>query len=354
MLLRVDRIESDEESTLGRLFIDGQFECWTLEDRYRQGAKVHGKTRIPSGRYRIQMRREGGFHTNYLARYKEPWHQGMLHVRDVPGFEYILIHVGNSHDDTEGCLLVGKGKTLVEGHHYVTESRGAYEALYPKVRDALLAGQSVEIEYRDLDPASQPMAPEPAVAANTSTAASGKDHTGAVAGATGAAGATVAVVGGALMMEGGDEAPVDGVVDDAAPPATEAPVSEAAVDAGAPVEPAPADGLAAEGTDAAGVEEAPPVEGGEAPADAAVDPGAPVEGAAPPVEAPVEPPVPEPATDAVSEAAVEGGDPESAFFDDVVARASDPDNLLEVVLIVLGVIVVICAVYFLIRRFSRK
>jgi hypothetical protein len=352
MLLRVDRIESDDESSLGKLFIDGQFECWTLEDRYRQGPKVHGKTRIPSGRYRVQLRREGGFHSEYLKKYKEPWHQGMLHVRDVPGFEYILIHVGNSHDDTEGCLLVGKGKAIVEGHHYVTESRGAYDALYPKVRDALLAGQQVEIEYRDLDAASQPMAAEPAVAANTGAGASGGDHTGAVAGATAAAGATVAVVGGALMMEGGEEPAVDGAAGDAGEP-----VSEPVVDAGSPAEPAPAGGVPADGTDAVAVDEAPPVEVIEEPVDAGADPGVVVDEAAPPVEAPVEAPVetpaPEAAAETAPEAGVEGNDPEGAFFDEVVARASDPDNLLEVVLIGLGVVVVICAIYFLVRRFSR-
>ncbi len=274
MLLRVDRIESDEESSLGKLFIDGQFECWTLEDRYRQGEKVHGKTRIPSGRYRVQLRREGGFHTNYLARYNEPWHQGMLHVRDVPGFEYILIHVGNSHDDTEGCLLVGKGKTLVEGHHYITESRGAYSAMYPKVRDALLAGEQVEIEYRDLDPASQPAAPESMIVSPGGAAAANdrNDHSGVVAGAIAAAGAGVAAGAGGLLLE-----------DDGAQ---------------------------------------------GAPADA--------------------PPAP-----ATPEGAPEGGGAESEFFDDVVARVSDPSNLIEVVLIALGVLIVIFAIYFLVRRFRR-
>ena len=155
MQLRVDRIESDNESTLGRLYIDDRFQCWTLEDQYRAGPKVKGETRIPAGVYQLKLRTEGGFHAQYTetnrTKFGPDWHKGMLNVTDVPGFEFILIHVGNSHDDTQGCLLVGQGKTKVDGFHYVSGSRPAYEALYPKVRDALLAGEPVEIAYVDLD-----------------------------------------------------------------------------------------------------------------------------------------------------------------------------------------------------------
>jgi CRISPR/Cas system Type II protein with McrA/HNH and RuvC-like nuclease domain len=80
----------------------------------------------------------------YAARYD--FHQGMLHVLDVPGFEWIYIHTGNTDDHTSGCLLVGYTKNedaLTIGH-----SRAAYTDLYKAVVAAAKAGD-LEIEYQD-------------------------------------------------------------------------------------------------------------------------------------------------------------------------------------------------------------
>ena len=108
MELEVLRISSQKDSTNGILFdVTGgkrKFLCYTLEDEYRKD-KVKGETRIPAGTYDIILRKVGSFHTKYSEKFKD-MHKGMLWVKDVPNFEYILIHIGNTDEDTSGCLLV--------------------------------------------------------------------------------------------------------------------------------------------------------------------------------------------------------------------------------------------------------
>lgn len=145
MKLFVDRFTNNGDTTIGKLSIDNIFECFTLEDEPRT-EKVYGETRIPAGTYEITLRKEGTFHDRYKERFKT-FHVGMLWVRNVPGFEYILIHCGNTDEDTAGCLLVGeqyKDWALVN-------STGAYEHMYKQVAAALLTGEKVTIQYQDND-----------------------------------------------------------------------------------------------------------------------------------------------------------------------------------------------------------
>ena len=110
-----------------------------------------GETRIPSGTYKIGLRKIGGTHSRYSKKFGGK-HFGMLEVQDVPNFKYILIHIGNDEDDTAGCLLVGNyanNNKLKAGQ--LTESKLAYLSMYKKVTDAYFAGQEIEIEYLDLD-----------------------------------------------------------------------------------------------------------------------------------------------------------------------------------------------------------
>lgn len=150
MNITLSRISSNHESTLGFLSIDGQFLCFTLEDEKRN-VKVRGETAIPTGTYRITLRDFGGKHQKYLAHYGSQFHKGMLWLRDVPNFQYILIHVGNDDDDTEGCILLGEnaiGNKVRDG--FVESSRSAYERVYPIIRDALLAEEEVSITVINL------------------------------------------------------------------------------------------------------------------------------------------------------------------------------------------------------------
>ena len=109
MQLEVVRFSSESDSTNGLLFdITGgkrKFLAYTLEDEYRKEKVMH-ETRIPAGTYEITLRTVGGFTVKYAERYGD-MHKGMLWVRNVPGFEYILIHTGNTDEHTSGCLLLG-------------------------------------------------------------------------------------------------------------------------------------------------------------------------------------------------------------------------------------------------------
>jgi|TARA_R100001530_G_C4281849_1_gene145767 hypothetical protein len=147
MKLQVIRTQFGEDATNGLLFIDGVFECYTLEDEYRD-VKVMHETCIPEGEYEIKLRRVGGFHSRYVKKYGD-FHKGMLWLQDVPGFEYILIHTGNTDEHTSGCLIVGDTQQDldVSFNGMVGASVNAYKKMYPKVRDALLKGDKVTIEY---------------------------------------------------------------------------------------------------------------------------------------------------------------------------------------------------------------
>lgn len=153
MELEVLRYSSQNESTLGALFDvsdERKFLCYTLEDEYRT-QKKYGETRIPSGRYKLTLRLRGGFHEKYLAKFGEK-HKGMLWIRDVPNFEYVLIHIGNKDDDTAGCLLVGDSSIQnVTEEGFVGNSTAAYLRVYPKIAEAIERGEEVYITYKDYD-----------------------------------------------------------------------------------------------------------------------------------------------------------------------------------------------------------
>lgn len=107
-------------STVGELFIDGVFECFVLEDRFRPApeAKVKGATCIPLGRYRVEISHSPKFNRDLPL------------LLDVPGFTGVRIHPGNTPADTEGCLLPGR----VRHGESVLESRVAFDALFAKLQ----------------------------------------------------------------------------------------------------------------------------------------------------------------------------------------------------------------------------
>ena len=125
-----------------------RFLCFTLEDEGRT-RKVKGETRVPAGTYELKLRTVGGFHEKYKAQFGA-MHQGMLWLQNVPNFEFVLIHMGNTDADTAGCLLVGNTATQnATGRGVVGESRAAYRRIYPPIAAALAAGQKVHIEIID-------------------------------------------------------------------------------------------------------------------------------------------------------------------------------------------------------------
>tara|TARA_R100000541_G_scaffold45362_3_gene52386 strand:+ start:5553 stop:6032 length:480 start_codon:yes stop_codon:yes gene_type:complete len=155
MRLQVLRFSSQADCTHGLLFeltdIGKRFLCYTLEDEHR-AFKVKGETRIPCGTYNIQLRKEGGFHSRYSKKYPSI-HRGMLHVVDVPNFEYILIHTGNTDEHTAGCLIVGDSQenNIILRDGFVGKSVNAYKRIYPGIVKALEKEEEVTIEYIDFD-----------------------------------------------------------------------------------------------------------------------------------------------------------------------------------------------------------
>lgn len=139
------------DSTLGRLFVDGipsrAFQCFTLEDERRK-VKVKGETCIPPGSYEIKLRHGSPKYGKFDERWD--WHNGMLWLQDVPGFEYIYIHPGNTDDDTDGCILVGDVPlVLPDGEFKIARSRDAYADVYRKVMLALEADDRVVIHVSE-------------------------------------------------------------------------------------------------------------------------------------------------------------------------------------------------------------
>ena len=156
MNLIVERIADNGDSTLGVLYekkpiykgYKKNLLCFTIEDEKRT-EKVFGETRIPEGIYKVKLRIEGGFHTKYSQRFSD-FHKGMLWLQDVPNFEYVLIHTGNTDEDTAGCLIVGDKlvqNVTTEGR--VESSTNAYKRIYPKIAEEILNGGIVSIEYVD-------------------------------------------------------------------------------------------------------------------------------------------------------------------------------------------------------------
>ena len=149
MRLEVLRYRSTKDETLSIVFdvSDGrEFLCYGLEDEYRT-KKVYGETRIPAGTYRMELRKEGGFHERYAKKFPA-FHVGMLHVAGIIGFTLVLWHIGNTDEDTAGCLLLGSEPTE---QGTITHSTKAYKRVYQHVAEAMEKGEGVTVEYIDYD-----------------------------------------------------------------------------------------------------------------------------------------------------------------------------------------------------------
>ena len=120
--------------TFGDLYVDGKWQCFTLEDAVR-AVKVPGETAIPAGTYRLTTVTSPKFGPN------------TLHLQEVPGFTHVHIHAGNSEKDTEGCILVGAKR---EGTT-ISESRIALNSLKSVVFAEFYLDREVEIVVENHD-----------------------------------------------------------------------------------------------------------------------------------------------------------------------------------------------------------
>jgi uncharacterized protein DUF5675 len=151
MELKVERLFSSPDGTIGVLFLGDKAQCFTLEDEFHP-VKVPGETRIPAGCYQLRLRALGEsphFDTAYATVFGSGFHRGMVEIMAVPGFSNVLIHTGNKSADTRGCLLVGE--TANSCAIDLAGSRDAYRPLYQKLFAALSGGGAVSITLTDRD-----------------------------------------------------------------------------------------------------------------------------------------------------------------------------------------------------------
>ncbi len=141
MKLTLKRIALRSTYTIGKLYIDDAYFCDTLEDTVRDTnksgkfdngeQKIKGKTAIPYGTYEIKW--------TYSPRFKKYTPQLM----NVPSFEGIRVHAGNTSADTEGCLILGENKQVGK----VLNSRATINKFYQIIKEACSNGK-VTIEIK--------------------------------------------------------------------------------------------------------------------------------------------------------------------------------------------------------------
>jgi len=143
-LLRLQREPSDTGATLGALYINDVWQCWTLEDAVREQPmglvtdrvawvaawKVRGSTAIPAGQYSVRLSLSQRFN------------RVLPELLDVPGFAGIRIHAGNTAVDTDGCILVGCDRAAQR----VGRSGLALEKLLARLRRDRTAGDDLAID----------------------------------------------------------------------------------------------------------------------------------------------------------------------------------------------------------------
>ena len=127
MEILIKRLTRTNISTIGELFVDGKFECYTLEDVERQ-IKIKNETAIPKGKYKVVI--------NMSNRFKKL----MPQILNVPNFEGVRIHPGNTNHDTEGCILVGTTRSI----DFIGNSRKAYEKLFLKMQTVKMINLTIE------------------------------------------------------------------------------------------------------------------------------------------------------------------------------------------------------------------
>lgn len=124
MELKVIRELFTGKSTIGSLEVNGNFECFTLEDVPRK-VKVKSETAIPEGRYQVIIDKSVRFGVM------------MPLLVNVPGFAGVRIHPGNTNADTDGCILLGQTKAK----DFIGNSKKAYKAFFAKLDAALKNGE---------------------------------------------------------------------------------------------------------------------------------------------------------------------------------------------------------------------
>lgn len=129
MRIILNRFEFGTGYTIGKLYVDDQYQCYTLEDKV-QYPKVPKETAIPKGVYKV------------IVNFSNRFNREMPLLLNVPEFSGIRIHAGNTSKDTEGCILVGE---TWAGVGRIYNSQSAFGRLFCKIQNAISKGEEVTI-----------------------------------------------------------------------------------------------------------------------------------------------------------------------------------------------------------------
>ena len=143
MRLTLIRIANRPTYCIGKLYVDGEYLCDTIEDTDRglddsmdleeiKKKKIKGETAIPTGKYMVSI--------TYSPRFKKQ----MPLIENVKGYSGIRIHTGNTSKNTEGCLIVGKNTKV----GMVTDSRNTYNTLMKELLSANKIMIDIQRKYK--------------------------------------------------------------------------------------------------------------------------------------------------------------------------------------------------------------
>lgn len=151
MKLLLKRIARKEKYTIGRLFVDGEYFCDTIEDKDRKldqsmseanirSIKVYRETAIPTGTYKVLMNTVSGTFSK-KQKYKDFCGAKLPRLQYVKGFSGILIHSGTDQNSSAGCIIVGQNKIVGK----VINSWETFKKLYGVLKTASDKGETITI-----------------------------------------------------------------------------------------------------------------------------------------------------------------------------------------------------------------
>jgi hypothetical protein len=145
--ITVLRYADDGNTTLGLMFINKSFFAYTLEDTHSE-FKIPGDSRIPEGNYPLGIKKED---TPLTLRYKNrfDWFSNHIEIEGIPNYDLVYIHIGNTHKDTKGCLLIADGVNAANREKMILQSQKAYERFYKIVYPRIANNEPLAINILD-------------------------------------------------------------------------------------------------------------------------------------------------------------------------------------------------------------
>lgn len=154
MELTLKRVACKPLYSIGKLYIDGQYFCDTIEDKDRglddsmteqeiRAIKIPSQTAIPTGTYRVTLNVQS---PKFKAKAAYAFCQGYLpRLLNVKGFDGILMHIGNTQNSSAGCILVGQNKVVGQ----VINSTETFKKLYAILDTANKKGEKIRITIKN-------------------------------------------------------------------------------------------------------------------------------------------------------------------------------------------------------------